>query len=135
MNLTFLRMNNSYGRGQAEQGIANLVEKARDSAFSDRIADESRPLPVDFTPGPLSVIIARGKQAYNHTGNRRFRVILEMKLKSYAKAKSKLEKSLIVSNVIDTIREASPVGSFVKQERGQWYEVSDSIARERVGQG
>jgi hypothetical protein len=56
-------------------------------------------------------------------------------LKVYSNAKSKLEKTRIVSHIIESIRARSPSGGFIRQdENGQWYEVGDHMAREKVGQ-
>ena len=51
----------------------------------------------------------------------------------YAAAPGKAEKSAIVSKAMDIIRKASPDGSFVKLEKGVWFEVSGRYAREKVG--
>ena len=91
-------------------------------------------LAADFIPGRFDVICARGKHAKQHTGNHRFRQIIEMSLPKYDKATTKLEKSLIVSSIVDSVRQASPNGGFVREEKGRWYEVGDHIAREKVGQ-
>ena len=47
-----------------------------------------------------------------------------------------MEKSGIVSVIIRTVRSRSPVGGFVKLDSttGQWQEVGDHLAREKVGQ-
>lgn len=87
-----------------------------------------------YTVSPFDVICARGKMALNHSGNRRFRVIVKMHLERYSKAANKFEKSLIVSQVVDSVRESSPGGGFIKEARGRWYEVGDHVAREKVGQ-
>lgn len=94
-------------------------------------ASEMRPLAINFQPGPKDVICRRGKTAYNH--NKHFRVLIEKHLQKYSNASSKLEKSLVVSDVVDTIREGSPMGGFVRCLDGVWYEVGDSIAREKCG--
>lgn len=66
--------------------------------------------------------------------NRRFRVTVKMHLQDYADAKGKTEKSQVVSKILELIREASPEGSFVtKESDGRWYEVSDRVAREKIG--
>ena len=80
------------------------------------------------------MICARGKLARDHTGNRRFRLAIDMSLERYRKAKSKLCRSIVVSDIVDSIRTASPGGGFIKFDDGQWYEVGDHIAREKVGQ-
>lgn len=52
----------------------------------------------------------------------------------YAAAQGKIEKSIIVSNIIKMIRNNSPNGGFVKLVAGHWYEIGTSNARERVSQ-
>ena len=94
-------------------------------------------LALKFTPGPLDVICAPGKDARNHAGNIKFRNRIQANVEKYSKASSKLEKSTIVSSIVDKIRQDSPNGGFVKKdiETGNWYEVGDQMAREKVGQG
>lgn len=65
--------------------------------------------------------------------NKRFREIINRDLHLYAAAQGKAEKSAIVSKAMDIIRKASPNGSFVKLEKGVWFEVSGRYAREKVG--
>ena len=94
-------------------------------------------------PGPYTVICARGKAAKNHSGNKHYRMILQRFVARYSKAKSKLEKSVVVSEIIESVRFAvandtsgigKRFGAFVKQAKdGSWYEVSDDISREKVG--
>ena len=60
--------------------------------------------------------------------------MIEANLEKYSLASTKIEKSLIVSGIVDAVRESSPDGGFVKEERGLWYEVGDHIAREKCGQ-
>ena len=96
-------------------------------------------------PGPFSVICARGKKAKNHSGNQHYRMILQQHVGRYSKASSKLEKSLVVSEIVESVRFAvanckssssnpSCGGAFVKQQKdGTWLEVSDEVAREKVG--
>jgi len=115
----------------AWKGIEDLAKIVRVAASFDHM----KPLAEGFRPGSLDVICARGNQAFNHAGNKRFRAIVESYLEEYSKATSKVEKSVVVSTIIDLVREASPNGGFVKEENGRWYEVGDQIAREKVGQG
>mmetsp|Transcript_17569 Transcript_17569/g.40817 ORF Transcript_17569/g.40817 Transcript_17569/m.40817 type:complete len:279 (+) Transcript_17569:284-1120(+) len=94
-------------------------------------------LPLHFIPGDYDVICGRGKDCYNHTGNRRFRIAIDMALKRYSDAGSKLQKSLIVMSIVDMFRSNSRFGGgFVRQDRasGLWYEIGDEAAREKVGQ-
>ncbi len=99
-------------------------------------ADERKKLSPDFQPGPRDVICARGKAAAGHSGNVLFRKMIKAKLCAYSAAKSRIEKSVIVSAILDSVREGSPNGGFVKQDNhNMWYEVGENAAREKVGQG
>lgn len=82
----------------------------------------------------MDVICGRGRQAYNHPGNRRFRKIVADNYDSYSEATSKLRKSRVVTNILDMVNEC---GNFVKEEpkTGFYIIVSDRLAREKIGQG
>lgn len=96
-----------------------------------------RTLPENFNPGNYDVICGRGKIPMNHIGNKRFKVVIDNYYERYAKASTKFEKTLVVSEIVDTIRENSGAGGFVKfceVGGGYWYEVGDQMAREKVSQ-
>ncbi|CAB9497654.1 Nitrilase family, member 2 [Seminavis robusta] len=92
-------------------------------------------LPRDYLPTKYDVINGRGKKAYNHIANRRFRQITAMNVKRYQNTKCKVDKSLIVIGIVNSIRKASPCGGFIKkcQTTGRWISMSDEAAREKVG--
>lgn len=93
------------------------------------------PLPRNYTPGPYDVICARGKEAKQHHGNLFYRSLVDGAMEKYGKAPTKYYRTLIVSSIIEEVRYHSPGGGFVKQYLdGQWYEVGDHLAREKVGQ-
>ena len=83
-------------------------------------------------PGKHDVICARGKHAKDHSGNIAYRQLIQDRLDAYSNSKTKLEKSLIVSDIVETVRRLSPNGGFVKEVDGKWYEVGDALAREKV---
>jgi len=87
-----------------------------------------------FRPGPLDVLCARGKNAYDHEGTARFRDIVKDHAEIYAKCSGKYEKSKIVSKIVNAVREASPYGGFVRRINQKWYEVGDRAAKEKIGQ-
>jgi hypothetical protein len=91
------------------------------------------PLGVDFCPGKYSVLCGRGKICSTSSGNRRLNTTVQHFVKPYSEAKTKFEKSNIVSAIIATIRQACPGGGFVKFEEGEWWEVDDGFAREKIG--
>ena len=55
-----------------------------------------------------------------------------MNVKKYEDSESRIGKSLILSSIIDSIRDLSPTGGFIKHEEGVWYEIGDHAAREKV---
>eukprot|EP00523_Entomoneis_sp_CCMP467_P009467 CAMPEP_0168734116 /NCGR_PEP_ID=MMETSP0724-20121128/8644_1 /TAXON_ID=265536 /ORGANISM="Amphiprora sp., Strain CCMP467" /LENGTH=743 /DNA_ID=CAMNT_0008781203 /DNA_START=145 /DNA_END=2376 /DNA_ORIENTATION=+ len=92
---------------------------------------------LDGDPGSTDVICGRGKRAYDHKGNARFRKLISKEMERYEKSVSKVEKSSIVSDIIFRVRGASPPGSFVREDTdqpGTWLEVGDAVAREKIGQ-
>ena len=91
-------------------------------------------LGIHFQPGPYDCICGRGKVAFNHVGNKYFRSLIELARNSYLKAETKIQRSFVVSGVVDAVR-AKGTG-FVKQIKasGEWIEVGDHLAREKVGQ-
>ena len=93
-------------------------------------------LPESWTPDNWSVVCGRGKDCYEHVGNRRFRVLVDLNLEKYAAAKSKVAKSAIVMSIFDAIIEGSNNGGFVKQDptTKRWSIVDDDSAREKIGQ-
>ena len=112
--------------------ISDMESSKPQSAI--KIESERRPLADDFVPGPYDVICARGASAKKHPGNVRFRAIIHRIGPAYAKAQTKVEKSLLVSEVVDSVRGFSPNGGFVKKFGNRWCEVGDSVAREKIGQ-
>lgn len=84
-------------------------------------------------PGPFDVICARGKQAYNHDGNRHFRQIIDGATEKYSKVESKLQRSMIVTDIVDAIR-AHGNGFLRQNSKGEWVQCTDVMCREKVGQ-
>eukprot|EP00980_Cylindrotheca_fusiformis_P031192 scaffold25948_cov117-Cylindrotheca_fusiformis.AAC.2 len=95
--------------------------------------DKKTLLPADFVLQPYSVRIGRGKACSEATGNQRLQVLASSFLDDYKKASTKIEKSVIVTKIVDTIQEACPVGAFVRYQDGRWWEVDDFTARGKVG--
>lgn len=92
-------------------------------------------LPSDFSPTALDVVCARGKEAYMHPGNKRYRDIISKYLKNYIKAETKNEKSSIVLKIVQEVRNDAPAG-FIRfcNIENLWYEIGDESSREKVGQ-
>jgi hypothetical protein len=90
-------------------------------------------LPSGFLPETNSVICGRGKACTTAAGNRRLSVIVEHHLNAYSDAKTKVEKSSIVSKIMEATKQGKIRGCFVRYEEGAWWEVDESVAREKVG--
>jgi hypothetical protein len=121
--------------GHSPSDFASKADTKRESA-SNSSASGSKTvkaqLGVNFQPSNFSVVCGRGRESFNHVGNRRFRVIASMAVDRYSQAGDrKRAKSDIVSEIIAVIREAG--GNFCTYKRGAWFEVGDHYAREKVG--
>lgn len=82
-----------------------------------------------YEPGDHDVICGRGKSAFHHPGNRRFRLVIYMYMDRYQRAGTKLDKSLVVISIVDSFRSHS--GGFVKRDakkQGEWIEIGDQLA-------
>jgi hypothetical protein len=90
-------------------------------------------LPISFIPSPDTILCGRGKTISTAQGNRRLKMIVTQYLKPYSEARNKLEKSAIVSRIVNMVKQAAPEGNFVKLEHGRYWLVEDSLAREKVG--
>lgn len=103
------------------------------SSFKCMRKMEKTILPEDYEPSSISIICGRGKGSYQSDGNVHFRALIKSNLERYKEAPGRLEKSFVVSEVLNMIRESCPVGAFVKYENGRWYDLDDSVCREKVG--
>lgn len=90
-------------------------------------------LPANFVPSKYSVIVGKSKISKTAPGNAQLKNLAQVFLEEYAKATNKTEKSKIVSKVVDLVHSKCPVGAFIKHSKeGQWYKVSNAVAREKV---
>lgn len=93
-------------------------------------------LPDAFAPSSLDVVVGTGREAKLHPGNGHFLELLQREyLEKYSNAKCKLEKTLIISEIVNDVRERSPTHTgFVKRIQDCWCQVEDHLAREKVSQ-
>jgi len=120
---------NDNDEGNNSSSSAGNNKKSSNSAAYEMIT-----LDPCFEPTSLDVICARGKEAYNHTGNIRFRQLVADQLHNYQSSTSKMAKSQIVREIIESVRRASPKGGFVKKVNGKWFDVGERARREKTGQ-
>ena len=109
-----------------------LLESTSNNFTSGGISNSTtvRLLPNDFTLGNKDVICGRGTTCFNHIGNEKFRDLIKSKLDRYLKAIAKIDKTLLIYEVVSEVRTKSPNGGFVKLDKstGQYYEVGDFLA-------
>ena len=95
-------------------------------------AMEEKPLPKDFQPSEFTVIIGRGKKIRESQGNIHLRTLASTYLAK--SSDSRQAKTEVVNSILGIIRAVCPNGgAFVRNDQGQWYEVGDRVAREKVG--
>lgn len=106
--------------------------------ISTNLSSQRRPkrlLPIDFEPSDADVICGKGKNAFLHEGNCRFRRILEQHLHAYHQADTREKRSVVVDTIIGLVRkDCVNGGGFVRQdENGRWWEIGCASAKEKIG--
>jgi hypothetical protein len=104
-----------------------LTSSSEPSTFPHKQAQ----LRVEYKPCAYSVVCGRGLDAFNHVGNRRFRLLTRKSIERYSQAGTRAAKSAIVSEILALVRQAG--GIFCKCKTGVWLEVGDRHAREKIG--
>lgn len=121
---------------KSQQVTTNDPIKAPSASLSylpRSISKSKRLLPVDFQPCGNYVICGNKRKFFESKGNIRFRNVCKLFLQEYVQAPTKIEKSAVVTKVMNILREDCPEGAFVSPQGGRWYAVSERTAREKVG--
>ena len=86
-------------------------------------------LTVDYIPGQFDIVIGRHKNAYNHLGNRRFRVTILLFLPQYIERPQRKERTTLIMKMVEMIRTNG--GHFVKWDdsRNCWYVCRSPLTR------
>ena len=95
-------------------------------------------LPETYQPSAVDVICRRGKSSFYHSGNKTFRACIAQNLDRYTAARSKLDKSVIVSDLAHhfLLDGERPSSKFVRycDDAKRYYEIPYDMVREKVGQ-
>ena len=83
---------------------------ASDSSYNSKQKEYN--LSLDYIPGQLDIVIGRHKNAYNHLGNRRFRVTILKFLPQYIERPKRKERTSLIMKMVELIRLNG--GHFVK---------------------
>mmetsp|Transcript_9318 Transcript_9318/g.12513 ORF Transcript_9318/g.12513 Transcript_9318/m.12513 type:complete len:193 (+) Transcript_9318:77-655(+) len=93
-------------------------------------------LPHNFIPSSCDIICGKGKDCYDHIGNKWFRHIVSLYIDEYlAAGENKFKKIKIVSAIFNKVQESGNNTGFVSKDRrsGEWRAVSVTRAREKIG--
>ena len=90
----------------ASSSAASSSKRKSNTTTNTSAIRKQRSLPADFQPSPYSVIVGRSKEHKGCTGNLRLRELAKSYVSKYATAKLKIEKSLVVTELITTIENA-----------------------------
>jgi hypothetical protein len=82
--------------------------------------------------GPYDVLCGRCKESFNHTGNRRFRIIINLNLKRYMDSPSRVDRSDMIISLVRQLREETGV-RFLRKRGSTFVELSERQCREKVG--
>jgi hypothetical protein len=85
-------------------------------------------------PGQFDILCGRCKDAFNHSGNRRFRAILRKSLPQYETLHSRTKISALISDITSVLMNELGV-RFLKQQQQDkvWIELDEKEARKKVG--
>lgn len=96
-------------------------------------------LEADYEPSNQDIMCGRGGDFFFHPGNIAFREILDSKKERYFASSSKLEKSRVVVEILQVLREKGGENEGVKfirfdDQQQRWYTLSDEAAKQKIGQ-
>jgi hypothetical protein len=80
-------------------------------------------------PGSYDILLGRGKLIQEHTGNIRFRHLIEKNRGTYENA-TKNEKTFLATRIVEIVNHGG--GRFLKEDPRGWTLVTDDTARDKV---
>ena len=106
-------------RGQIDSQVN--IQFQEDETVTINAPVRKRLLPEKWEPTEFTVLCGRGRAAYDHVGNKRLRMLVDSKLDQYSAARSKFQKTLITTSIIDEVREKiDNGGAFVRKVGTDW---------------
>jgi hypothetical protein len=92
----------------------------------------------NWTSSPIKILLLScadcQKTGYGYEGNLKLCELVRQYTKEYSAAKTKDEKSHIVSLIAAEVHRLSPNGGFIKKDQDGWFEVGAFLAREKISQ-
>jgi hypothetical protein len=121
-------------KGESSEEKEDEVEKKKkEEELRKKFADW--PLKGIKEPHEHDVMYGRGGGTNHHTGNKRYRQLVEDRKLEYVNSK-RLDKPLVALEIIRNWRGQIPPGRFLKMDEktGTWLDVGDKKAREKTSQ-
>jgi hypothetical protein len=92
-----------------------------------------------YAPEQYDIMCGRGDDCFRHPGNVTFRHVVDNHLDRYYTATCKMEKSLIVKDILDAVSRSYSTFQPIKfirfdTQRQLWYEIGDKATVQKVGQ-
>jgi hypothetical protein len=78
-------------------------------------------------------LCGRGKGCSNHDGNKIFSAAILVNISRYADAEKRIEKSIVVSTVVTSLRDKGAQFLKFDEKTERWYDIGDRQAREKAG--
>lgn len=107
---------------------------SEDSTLATPIEGDKATDNIVTSPTSEDVLCGRGGATNAHTGNKRYRELVQQHQEQYLCAK-KRDKSIIAKKIVESVRSVG--GRFLKkvhEERNEWVEVADKKAAEKTSQ-
>ncbi|KAI2497965.1 hypothetical protein MHU86_16516 [Fragilaria crotonensis] len=82
--------------------------KTSDKASKKLLRKNGSSILEGFAPGKYDVLCNRSRHAFNHVGNRRFRVIVENHAPGFAALRTKAERSLMIQSILGIMPLSKP---------------------------
>mmetsp|Transcript_24729 Transcript_24729/g.37584 ORF Transcript_24729/g.37584 Transcript_24729/m.37584 type:complete len:160 (+) Transcript_24729:86-565(+) len=83
-------------------------------------------------PEENHILCGRGAKNYNHTGNMRFRQLVEREVPSYMKSSSKKTKATVIEKVMSNIQSEDLIFVEYNCKESCWEKLSNTASRKKV---
>jgi hypothetical protein len=114
-----------------KKGATSVTTATKDESQEESTETKKNGGPVRVgVPSKFDILCGQSRICASHTGNRRFQVVLDIYAPKYDGATSKQEKMMITKEIVSCIHQAG--GRFLKYTDGQWEEISNVTARDKV---
>jgi hypothetical protein len=109
-----------------EQAKLGMDASKPDSTKTTSSSNNKKPI---LVPGPMDVVMGRGRHSQNSPGNLRLRHLLQKHRGQYEEA-SKFEKTVVAEIALKIMKDSGC--RFLKSTKLGWVECEDQVARDKI---